>query len=147
MNAMGAATISDLFLPIFGGIPTEARQTWIDTFAHISNEDIEAAARWIIAHRTRSGKVVPGELWHALQEIGVTPERHYESKEFRENPTVRAINGHYRAMQDLPGITLSQWLKDEGLPSFRAAMEKYGDRPSSAEQLLALVEPKEEAPF
>ena len=148
MNAMGTAMISDLFSAVYGsGIPAEARQTWIDTFEHISNENMELAARWIIAHRTRSGKVVPGEVWHALQAIGVTPERHYESKEFRENPAVRALNGHYQAMQDLPGITMDEWLQEEGLSSFHEAMDRYADRPTSAEKILALVEPKEEVPF
>jgi len=148
MNSMGAALISDLFSAVYGsGIPAEARQTWIDTFKHISNEDIELAARWIIAHRTRSGKVVPGEVWHALQAIGVTPERFDTSPEFRSDPAVIALDSHYRTMSDLPGISVTDWLESEGLPSFQAAMDKYGDRPSSAELLLQLVQPKEEAPF
>jgi len=146
-NAMGMSTISDLFSDVYGaGIPGSARQAWIDTFQHIRNEDIESAARWIIAHRQKSGKVVPGEVWHALQMIDVVPDKFYESAEFRADPVHIALDSHYRAMCKLPGITLAAWLEEEGL-TWREAMDKYGDRPSSAELLQQIVAPKNEAPF
>jgi len=142
-NAIGIARLSDLFSVVYGsGIPVDAREAWLDTFQHIHNDDLESAARWIIAHRTHNGRVVPGEIWHALQAIGVTPDKFYTSKEFREDPAVIALSSHYEAMSKLPGITLAQWLEAEGLPSFKEAMDRYGDHPSSVGRLSELAQPE-----
>jgi len=144
---MGMTVISQLFSDVYGtGIPPIARQAWIDTFQHIRNEDMEAAARWIIAHRQKNGKVVPGEVWQALHQTGVTPDKFYESAEFKSDSVVVALGSHYRAMCKLPGVSMADWLAEEGL-TWREAMNKYGDRPSSSELLLQIAAPKKEAPF
>jgi len=139
--------VSEIFRAAYDKpLDDRARELWMTLFRPVHDADLVKAAYRLVGWREKTSRVAPAEMKSALTSIGVSMGGQ-ESHSFGDDPAVIALNGHYEAMRALPGVTLAQWLEDEGLPSFRAAIAKYGDRPSSAEKLLALVKPKEEAPF
>ena len=141
----GIDQVSDIFESAYGK-PLEdgAHELWKTLFGDVNDADLVKAAYRLVKTREKTSKVSPGEIKAVLDRlIGYSGP----SNDFNNDPAVRALNRHYQAMQDLPGITMNEWLREEGLSSFQEAMDRYGDRPSSAELLLQLVQPKEEAPF
>lgn len=121
-----------------------ARELWMTVFRPVRDADLVKAAYQLVGWREKTNRVTPGEMKRVLADIGAYSDEN-GSHSFNDDPAVRAINGHYSAMCDLPGVTLAQWLEDEGFASFREAMAKYGEGPTSAERVMALTH--EEVPF
>ena len=140
------AKISEIFDFAFGKpINEKAYKLWGTLFGNISDADLIKAAFWLSKHREKSNKVTPGEMKGALAAIGVNADIYTPEKGFEGDPVVRAMESRYRGEMEAEDVTLAEFLEQEGLSSFREAMDKYGDRPTPAETILQLSE--EEVPF
>ena len=140
----GVARLSELFDSAYRS-PFDEKTTglWLRIFRRISDADLERAAVHLIEHREKGSKVNPGEITRALEFHGIYVDPPEQTKDFRDDPMVRALESRYRAEEEEEGISLHEWLKQEGLSSFREAMEKYVDHglPSMpGEPLLKEVE-------
>lgn len=139
----GLSQVSEIFRAAYDKpLDDGAQELWRTLFRPVGDSDLVKAAYQLVAVREKASRVSPAEIKNMLRSIGVSVEGQ-KSGSFYDDPAVKAINGHYRAMLNIPGITLTDWLKQEGLNTFREAMDKYGDRPTSAEVLLSLVETNE----
>jgi len=140
------AKISEIFDFAFGKpVDEKAYNLWLTLFGNISDADLIKAAFWLSKHREKSNKVTPGEMKGALAAIGVNADTYTPEKGFESDPVVRAMESRYRGEMAAEGVTMAEFLQQEGLSSFREAMEKYGDRPTATETILGLAE--EEVPF
>jgi len=75
-DKVGLATVSKMFRDLYGKpIVESAYRWWLSIFRDVSNEDLEAAALWLIEQRERSSMVTPGEINWALKSIGVYIKR------------------------------------------------------------------------
>ena len=143
-TTQGIARLSNLFKEAYDKPISESGcDLWLRIFRRISDADLERAAVHLIEHREKGSKVNPGEITRALEFHGIYVDPPEQTKDFRDDPMVRALESRYRAEEEEEGISLHEWLKQEGLSSFREAMEKYADHglPSMpGEPLLKEVE-------
>ena len=120
------AKVSSMFDDAFGkSIEEGAYKTWMTIFQDIEDGDLVKAAWYLCGTREKTNKVSPGEMRGALERIGVRFPGYEESHEFKDDPAVQALESRYRGECEANGITLHDWLKREGLESFKDAMAKY----------------------
>lgn len=126
----GIAILSDLFDSAYRS-PLDEKMSalWLKIFRKISDTDLERAAVRLIEHREKGSKVNPGEVTQALKENGIYVDASEYTKTFRDDPAVKALESRFRASKETEGISLHEWLKQEGLGSFQEAIQKYGDHP------------------
>lgn len=108
-------------------ISEEAYGLWQTLFQKVSDADLVKAAYQLVLKRQKTSKVSPGEIEGVLEELGIHLGHYEASSSFRDNPAVRALDSRYLASEAEEGISLHEWLKQEGFASFQEAMAKYGD--------------------
>jgi len=116
-DKVGLATISQMFRDLYGKpIAESAYRWWLRIFHDVSNEDLEAAALWLIEQRERSSMVTPGEINWALRSIGVYIKR-------EEDPAFDAAIAQQFPTAEGEGITLAEFCRT--YPEAGQALRSY----------------------
>jgi len=131
--------ISEFFDKAYGKpIAPGSYDLWMRIFSDVPDGILTQASHWLIEHRDISRAVVPGEMAKAVAAVGGTVRRYSPENGFKDDPIVRALDS--RSQADEGGISLHEWLEQEGLASCREAAEKYADPAIGAVGVVPVLE-------
>ena len=140
LTAQSLVKVSEIFNSAFGKpLDEDAYNLWLTVFADVDGADLVHAAFWLSKHREKSTRVTPGEMRIALAAIGVNAEPYKPEKGFRNDPVVKMLTSSYQGELNAQGVTLAEFLHNEGLSSFQEAVEKYGGKPTRADEVYQIV--------
>jgi len=127
-NEQGISSISQIFNGAYNHpIPKSAFPVWVDTFKDVSNDDLRRAAHLLVKTRDKMREVTPGEITAKLYALDVIFDREEHSGGFASAPVVRALKSRYKAEEEAEGITMHEFLKQEGLENWQNATEKFSE--------------------
>ena len=124
----GIASISGIFVSAYDKPISEySYSIWLDTFKDVSNDDLRHAAHLLVKKRDKTRSVVPGEITAKLEALDICVGREKNSEGFASSPVVKALKSRHRAEEEAAGVTLHEWLAQEGLKDWKEATEKFAD--------------------
>lgn len=139
-SEQGLAAISNFFREAYDKpIEPGSYELWLRIFYHVSDNVLIRAAHWLIEKREISRTVVPGEMAKAVEAVGGTVRKYQAEKTFKDDPIVRALDSRSRHEADEGGISLHEWLQQEGCQSFKEAMIKHADYDGGVVPVLQMV--------